>query len=197
MVVMVILGLLASIGLPSLRLQILKGNLEEAKPYLMAIASKERIYFTQNGSYYANTDEQNLENTLGVDLKDAANFCFVVRTGTTQGSYISNTANTGAPNTTTESGFEVWAILRDDGGADSAVTVTPSTSPAVTCTSADRKNSTEGWVNSDTGEVGSDGRVVVLRYPATVGGLDTSARNGRTGIFLDWINGITVTDALR
>jgi prepilin-type N-terminal cleavage/methylation domain-containing protein len=205
MVVLAIIGILAALAMPKYTTFILQGNLMAAKPYLMAIASKEHIYYTQHGYYYPNpadgvvsaNDEQNLEDNLGVDLSRAEDFCFVVRNGTTASSYISTTANVGAAGSANEAGFEVWAILRNAGGANDTVTVDPSVS--VSCVTADVKNSAQGWVNASGDEVGGEGRVVVLRYPpvGTDGlGFDTSNRNGRSDINLEWINGVSVSDAL-
>lgn len=203
MVVVVIIGVLASIAAPKLKIWILQGNLGKAKSYLMAIAAKERIYYTQYGTYLAATDEQTLEDSLGVDLKDAGDFCFVVRTGTTNTSYISTTANIGAVGDADESGFEVWAILRDGTyssatSANDVISVYPASNPAVTCTTADLKNDAAGWVQLKTDDVGGEGRVVVLRYPPTVSTslLDTASRNGRATVYLDWVDGVSVTDPL-
>ena len=185
MVVIVIIGILAAIGMPRYQAYVLQGNLEEAKSYLMEISAKERIYQIQTGSYLASNDEDDLEGSLGVDLKDAANFCFVVRTGVID-NFISTTADT--------AGFEVWAILNDDPDPNTDVAVYGD-GVTVTCTTGDNKVTTDAWVGSDGDEAGGVGRVVVLRYPPT-SGIDTVDRKGRTGINLDWVDGISVTDPL-
>ncbi|MBF0180579.1 MAG: prepilin-type N-terminal cleavage/methylation domain-containing protein [Magnetococcales bacterium] len=195
MVVVVIIGILAAISMPHFGRMTLMGRLNDAKPYIMSISAKERMYYTKKGSYYAAVDEQDLEDNLGVDLRDATDFCFVVRTGTSSGNYISSSANTGAVGTANEAGFEVWAVLRAAGGANDTVVVTPSPSSAVTCTTADQKNSATGWV-VDANAVSGEGRVVVLRYPPPQDGTDTATRNGRSDISLDWASGISITDAL-
>jgi prepilin-type N-terminal cleavage/methylation domain-containing protein len=197
MVVIVIIGILAAIGLPKFRTHVITGHLEDAKPYLMAIAAKERLYYTRTGGYYAAVDEQGIEDNLGVDLRDAGDFCFVVRTGTDLTQYISNTANIGAVGYDDEAGFEVWAILSNTGGANVSVEVDPAPIPAVTCITADQKNSASGWVvtSDDGGEVGGEGRVVVLRYPPPADAIEATTRNNRD-INLDWLNGLTITDAI-
>ncbi|MBF0382715.1 MAG: prepilin-type N-terminal cleavage/methylation domain-containing protein [Magnetococcales bacterium] len=197
MLVMVIIGILTTLGVSQFRKYVITAHLEDAQGYMMAIAAKERLYHTKYGTYYAAIDEQDIEDTLGVDLRDASNFCFVVRTGTSSSDYISASANVGAVGDDDEAGFEVWAILRSEGGANDTVTVYPTISPSsVTCTTADQKNSATGWVDSDGDEIGGEGRVVVLRYPASVDGIETASRNNRTDFFLDWNNGFTITDAL-
>ena len=191
MVVVAIIGVLAAIGAPKYSAWVLSGHLEEAKPYLMAIAAKERVYRTQRGNYYVPADntttclvvsESCLERELGVNLTEANNFCFVVR------NTIANSIST----TASADGFEVWAILNNQTVASSAtVTVSPASSPAVTCTKTANKGNPSGWVGTN------EGRVVVLRYPPTVSSLDTADRSGRTGVRLDWMDGISISDALQ
>ncbi|MBF0285656.1 MAG: prepilin-type N-terminal cleavage/methylation domain-containing protein [Magnetococcales bacterium] len=183
MVVMIIIGVLASLSIGPISSYILAGRLAQAKPYLMAIAAKERIYQTQRGVWKAAADEQDLVNDLGVSLKDAADFCFMVRTNAE--GFISSSANT--------TGFEVWAVLRNSGGANATVSVYDS---GASCTSADQKNDATGWVKADSDEKGGEGRVVVLRYPPPATDLDSTTRSGRADITLDWVDGISTTDAM-
>lgn len=188
MVVLVIIGILVSIATSKYTKQLRAGELNGAKPYMMAIAAKLRITKNQYGDYikdgYANyiggliSDgtptglypkyaEQYLEDSLGVDLNDAGDYCFVVRIG--DNNYISTSGNGVADR------FEVWAILR---GATTTVTAN-----GAICTVAEDKLDSSGWVDNAV----LAGRVVALRYPPTDDGLDGT---------LDWINGFTISDAL-
>ena len=54
----VIVGILASLGLPFYASYALQGNLKQAIPVMMAIAAKERIHFNRTGYYLATGDEQ-------------------------------------------------------------------------------------------------------------------------------------------
>ena len=209
MVVVAIIGVLAAIGIPRMTSMILTGHLAEAKPYLMAIAAKERVYKTQHGGYYTPkpgdsdagsatcptlVSESCLESNLGVNLKDAGDFCFVVRNA--DNTLISTSGNVVAPAVNGDR-FEVWAILNNQAVAvNPTLNVNPApASGAVTCTLTPNKQGPNGWVGA-AGTVGGQGRVVVLRYPPTASGLDTAARSGRAGVFLDWIDGISTSDPL-
>src|SRR3978361_2061790 len=81
MIVVTIIGILASISIPVYRGYIRDAHLNEAKPYLLDIASKERSYKVRNGVYCCsggNLDETVLTSGLNVDLNSTGNFCFVV-----------------------------------------------------------------------------------------------------------------------
>ncbi len=194
MVVVAIIGILAAISLPVFTKYILFSNVSKADAYLGQIASKERQYKIRTGKYFhsATNDETELRNTLGVDLRDAGDFCFMVAcrsSCTTDGTNSTNsTANYIA---TAESGdpaieFEVWAVLRNS----SSTTVS---APSGTCRiESGNKFGPSGWVESSG--AGSVGRVVVLRYPPPPDGLDSvTGYNSRN---YDWIAGITKTDAM-
>ncbi len=199
MVVIVIVGILASMGLPYFQKQILKGQLEEALPYMQQIAAKERIYKVRNGSYLAEStnytstaggylayDEDNLEATLGVDLKGAANFCFIVVTGAT------NTLTESSP-ATPAIDFEVWAVTRNTSYNSTNEQDTVPTPGSMTCRTAGdgtgngEKDPPTGWVPSSG--AGSEGRVVILRYPPPANGI--SSDNAYV-----WTSGITFSNAL-
>lgn len=188
MVVVTIIGILAAIGLPYFQRYVIQGHLQEAVPYLLQIAAKERIYEVQTGMYFHGTDEQELENYLGVDLRDAADFCFMVvcrsRTSgddsascTSDGSSESSSSNNYATGTTDPfNEFEVWAVLRNSGGTNDGVG---------DCTSADEKLEASGsWVASSGGTANA-GEMVILRYPAPSDGI--------SGAF-DWQAGITYSN---
>ncbi|OHC76340.1 MAG: hypothetical protein A3H92_01480 [Rhodospirillales bacterium RIFCSPLOWO2_02_FULL_58_16] len=183
LVVTAIIGILAALGLPYMQIYMLKGDLSQAQPYLMQIASKERIYKLRNGKFYisAGNLEQDLEDNLGVDLRDAGDFCFMVvceascTTGAgvaavTAADYVS-AAKAGDPAIE----LEVWAVLRADSGASVG-----------SCTVADSKLPPQGWVQS--GGRGGEGRIVVMRYPSPGDGIDSAG--------YDWSGGASYSDAL-
>lgn len=206
MVVLAIISLLTAIGMPRIAKIFLSQNLHSAKPYLMTIASKMRTakiqsgsfikdwddYSTSSGDYTTPYDEQYLVTTLGVDLKNAADFCFMVRWQ--NGNFISDSGD----QTPDGDRFEVWAVLRDQDyyGATSANDKVSVADISVSCTTADNKLDATGWVDSDKDKIGSEGRVVVLRDPPTAEGLDSDDRNGRIGTQLDWIGGTSISDGL-
>ena len=81
MIVVTIIGILATIAVPIYRTYVQQAHLAEAKPYLLDIASKERSYKVRNGLYCcasSNLSEANLTSGLNVDLNGTGNFCFVV-----------------------------------------------------------------------------------------------------------------------
>ncbi|HZQ39989.1 MAG TPA: prepilin-type N-terminal cleavage/methylation domain-containing protein, partial [Rhizomicrobium sp.] len=51
MIVVTIIGVLATIAVPIYRSYVQQAHLAEAKPYLLDIASKERSYKVRNGLY--------------------------------------------------------------------------------------------------------------------------------------------------
>lgn len=178
MVVVAIIAVLASIAVPRFNISLLEGRLEEAKPYLMSIAAKEKAYFRRHGTYLTGTNETALETGLGVDLQDSGNFCYMVRTA----GFLENSA----PAT-----FEVWAVLRNA----NATTIPVYLIGGATCTISTNKINSTGWVNADSSKIGGRGRVVVLRYPPK-SGMGSPSRLGRTTVFLQWIEGISTTDPL-
>lgn len=197
MIVVVLLGVLVTLALPAYRTMLLQGRLEGVVPYLTAIAAKERIYHSRRGIYFTARDEQDLEDTLGLDLRDAADFCFVVVSGA--GNYLSASGNPGGGDYG-DAEFEVWAVLRYEGEGNDGVSVQGV--PTITCVTADEKHPAQRWVlpSNQATEPASEGRVVVLRYPPpafTDTVRDPTPRTGRSGVYLDWINGISFTDALQ
>lgn len=179
MVVVAIIGTLVALALPHFKAQVLEGNLDQAKPYLMAISAKVRIYENQTGKYLPTTDylgnpvtniltnEKDIEDTYGVELKDAADFCFLVKTA-------SFFPGTGIDTSNTD--FEIWAVLRDGDGTG-----------GTTCTPVSDKFDPSGWVSGNG--AGSAGRKVVLRYPPPADNYYESAEQM-------WVGGITKSDAL-
>jgi len=197
MMVVIIIGILGILGLPKLRPYILRGNLQVALPYMMEISAKERSYYQLNGVYYVspNNDEQDLEDTLGVDLSGAGDFCFLVRVG--DGNYISSSGNSASP-VSGRAKFEVWALLRNDaysGLTSENDTVATFNMAGVSCITSDEKNHATGFVGANGDDVGGEGRILALRYPPPAFGLDSDLRAGRS-ISLNWDNGVTLHDAL-
>ena len=81
MIVVTIIGILATIAVPIYRGYVQQAHLAEAKPYLLDIASKQRSYKARNGLYCCtggNLSEATLTSGLNVDLNGTGNFCFVV-----------------------------------------------------------------------------------------------------------------------
>lgn len=188
MVVVAIVGILAVLAYPQLRIVLYEGHLQEAKPYLMRIAAAQRTYFNRRGEYFPSgnsniDDEQDIEDTLGVDLSEAADFCFVIVRKTSN--FVSNS---GSPD------FEVWALLRNSSSTGNDAVALEGSGPD--CTTADEKNASTGWVQ-DAGSTAGVGRIVVLRYPAPTDGIDTATDTHRgAAIQHDWISGISIFDAL-
>jgi prepilin-type N-terminal cleavage/methylation domain-containing protein len=194
MVVVAIIGILAAISLPVFEKYMLSGDVSRAYAYLGQIASKDRQYKIRTGKYFhsATNDETDLRNTLGADLRDAGDFCFMVvcrSSCTTDGS--NSTLSSAGYIASAEGGdpaieFEVWAVLRNS----SSTTVS---APSGTCrVEATNKLAPTGWVGSSG--AGSVGRVVVLRYPPPPDGLDSVT--GHDSRKYDWSAGITKTDAM-
>lgn len=196
LIVVVIIGILATMALPRFRIYLIDGRLNEAKPYLLDIASRERIYRIERGQYFSETgftlDEQKLEENLGVDLREAASFCFVFICRDAAKCQVVSTPNyiTGQETGDDAVEFEVWGILRASGSA------TVSGPNAVTCTVADEKLSGTGWVDdAASADPGREGQVVVLRYPPPRNGLDAIA--GDRGVRFDWVEGVSVSHVLQ
>ena len=191
LVVVTINGVLAAIAIPFVGPQICRGHLAEAEPYLLQIASKMRSFKIEQGSYFSNDDEQDLEDNLGVNLRDAGSFCFI--TVCKQNCQTITPGQTIAPAETRAGDsaieFEVWAILR----RDSSRRVSGPSSRR--CTVADIKLASGDWVKpARSGSVCEQGQVVVHRYPPPVDGRDEVI--SVTGKRLDWLSGTTITDAI-
>lgn len=195
MIVVTIIGILATISVPIYRSYVQQAHLAEAKPYLLEIASKERSYKMRNGLYCCaagNLSEANLTSGLNVDLNGTGNFCFVVicrdssLCGSTNSTNFISTAQNG--DQTVE--FEVWAILR----ATSTTTVTGPSS--TTCTMPTTKPTPTGWVQSaSSGLTGRQGRAVVYRYPPPPNRRDGTA--GTDSVTFNWLEGVSESHALQ
>jgi len=211
MVVVVIIGILATVGGGYYTNHLLQANAGQAVPYLMTIAAKQRIHYSRTGRYLTSTYEEEIQKKLGVDLSNAGDFCFVTLctnaakcgnygaaspfsgalASATDGPFIS----TGGSETTE---FQVIALLRPK-AENSTTTTGPVTGAGRTCTPSytvePKKLEPGGWVRA-TGKGGS-GRAVVLSYPPPPDGRATSAVTiGGHSVTLDWRQGVALTDAL-
>jgi prepilin-type N-terminal cleavage/methylation domain-containing protein len=195
MIVVTIIGILATIAVPIYRGYVQQAHLAEAKPYLLDIASKERSYKVRNGVYCCaggNLSETTLTSGLNVDLNGTGNFCFVVicrdsgLCASTNGAGFIAASQSGDP--TVE--FEVWAILR------ASSTTTVSGPQSTTCTMPPAKPTPTGWVQSSTsGLAAREGRVMVYRYPPPPNRRDSAT--GQDGIKFNWLEGISESHALQ
>jgi Tfp pilus assembly protein PilE len=194
MVVVTIIGILAAIAIPAYRGYMQEAHLNEAKPYLLDIASKERSYMVRNGVYCCSggiMDETVLSPGLNVDLNSTGNFCFVIIcrdaslcSGTTSTSFI-------APSQTDDPTvqFEVWAILR----ASTATTV--GGPQGTTCNMSTSKLTPTDWVQASTSSgPAREGDVVVYRYPAPPNRRDSVP--GQDSVFFTWLEGLSESHAL-
>lgn len=194
MVVVTIVGILASMAVPVFRGYVEEARMNEAKPYLLDIAARERIYKLRNSTYCCSgsgLDETVISAGLGVDLTTTGNFCFVF---ICRDSTLCTTATSTAFIAASETGdptveFEVWAILRQTS------TTTVSGPQSSTCTMASTKRIPTGWVQPSTSSLsGRQGRAIVLRYPAPPNGRDAVA--GANSVKFSWVEGLSLTHAL-
>jgi prepilin-type N-terminal cleavage/methylation domain-containing protein len=194
MIVVTIIGILTAIAVPAYQGYVREAHLNEAKPYLLEIASKERSYKVRNGVYCCsggNLDESVLTSGLNVDLNSTGNFCFVVicrdaaLCASTNSTNFVSTAQSG--DTTVE--FEVWAILR------STNTTTVTGPQSTTCRMSASKAAPTGWVSpASASTAGREGRVIIYRYPAPQNRRDSAA--GQDGVTFNWLEGLSESHAL-
>jgi prepilin-type N-terminal cleavage/methylation domain-containing protein len=194
MVVVTIIAMLASLAVPIYTNYLRDARLNEAKPFLLDIAARERLYKFKNGVYCCggnNFDETVTGPALGVDFTNTGNFCFVIVcrdsticTSPTATNFITS-SEAGDP--TVE--FEVWAVLR------TTATTSLAAPQGSTCTMSASKPTPTGWVAaSNTTRPAREGRAVVFRYPPPPNGLDAVA--GANGIRFSWSEGLSTTHAL-
>ena len=198
MVVVAIIGVLTALALPRMERTICDNRLQKAKPYIMSVAAKVRVRYNERGTIVAATDEQDLEDKLGVDLKDAGDFCFVVTN--TAGDYFGDVT---IDSDTEASEFEVWAVLRnntDTGNDTTSIVLNGGVAASIpSCTAADAKLPASGWVGDNDNDCGA-GRVVVYHYPpfpeGTYDQYVTGNANYQSDAGHEWIEGISIRDAL-
>jgi prepilin-type N-terminal cleavage/methylation domain-containing protein len=194
MIVVIVIGVLATLAYPIMAPQLCAARLSDAQGQLLQIASKMRIYRTDRGTYYSVTGttlaENDLQTNLGVNLRENGNFCFVT---ICRDATLCNPQSTPNFIATAEAGdspieFEVWAILRNAGAAISGPN-------SVTCTAATDKALSTGWVKpSNSGDRCRQGQVVVYRYPPPPNGLDTVS--GADNVRFDWLEGTSISHTM-
>ena len=195
MAAIVCVSIVAAIAIPKVSGYVLQARLEAAKPYLMQIAARQRMYKVENGVYCCSTagsgtNENLLAAGLGVTLSDIGEFCFVfVCQSTTLCQTTSGPGFITATSGTTPD-FEVWAILQSSGAAASGPGGTA-------CTPATGKAASTGWVAAaGSNSAGRAGEVVVVRYPPPLNGAgSTGLYAPHTGQTFTWTDGISTTDA--
>lgn len=213
MVVVVVIGILATVGTKYFTAHVLEANVEQALPHLNAITAKNRIHYNRTGYYLGTANEEEIQKKLGVDLSDAGDFCFMIfctdasicagygaspfssgtPTAGTFGTFV--TIPVSDPVVTTV--FQVVAVLREKagtGGTSSNVDGAGETC-APSYLNAPLKDEPTGWVSGDA--AGSEGRIVVESYPPPVDGRDASETtiDGR-GRNMFWRHGVSITDAV-
>ena len=191
MIVVVVIGVLATLAYPIMAPQLCAARLSDAQGQMLQIASKMRMFRIDNGTYYsaagATQGEDALQTNLGVDLRDSGNFCFVTvcRLGA-----LCSPPSTPGPIAAAEAGdspieFEVWGILRNAGANIGGPN-------SVTCVVATGKTPAAGWVQpANSSERCRQGQAVVYRYPPPPNGLDTTT--GAGNVRFDWLEGISVS----
>jgi prepilin-type N-terminal cleavage/methylation domain-containing protein len=194
MIAVTCIAVLAAIAAPRVKGYVLEARLNGAKPYLMEIAAKSRMYRIETGKYccsgYTTFNETTLSNNLGLSLAEAGDFCFMLICRDAAVCEAPVTTGFIAPATSVPD-FEVWAVLRNS-------TATTVTGPGSTvCTVASGKASPTGWVAAATPTTNSGrvGQVVALRYPSPVNGL-SDATGTYHAIKFDWRDGISLSDAM-
>lgn len=189
LVVVSIIGILAALALPRLNAYFNVATANEAKVHLAAISGALQRYYNERRDYPGNglspdwqTDDIDSEDEivaqLGVNLREARDFCFVVRVS---GPWVYSGGTALSPDASVPE-FEVWAVLRAAAGdtliQEDGARCTPQTGKLAPVSN---------WA-TDTSATFSVGRIVALHYPTPA--------DGFTGIF-EWLSGFSTSDTLR
>ena len=188
LVVVAIIGVLAASAIPRLNNYFNVAKVEEAKFHLAAISGALKRYYNERRDYPGNGNpggvldwqtaridsEDDIVRELGVDLRDARDFCFVVRVPS--GDWAWAGVNL-APDASVPE-FEVWAVLR---AATGNTTIQGAGGPCVAQTG---KLAPEYVWDTDTTQSFSVGRIVTLHYPTPTDGFN--------GAF-EWLSGFSTT----
>ncbi len=188
--------IIAAMAVPRVSGYLLQARLEGAKPYLMQIAARQRMYRIENGQYCCSvsdsaTNEDVMAAKLGVTLSDIGDFCFVFICRSSSACQTTSGPGFITSGSGTPPDFEVWGILYD--GSSSTV----SGPGGITCTPAAAKAAPTGWVAARTSTAaGRTGQVVVARYPPPLNGPGaTGAFSPHGGVSFTWTDGTSITDA--
>jgi Tfp pilus assembly protein PilE len=195
-IVVMCITVLAAMAVPRMSGYILQAHLDGAKPYLMELATKQRLYKIENGNYCCTagtTDENTLNTSLGLSVANAGDFCvaFICRSSSICQSTVTNAFISPIANGVSQPDFEIWAILR------STTTGSVNGPGSLSCTPITGKQSPSGWVNASTAttSAGRSGEAVVLRYPPPTNGPD-AAQGTYHGVTFNWLDGLSSTDAM-
>ena len=195
----------ARIAMPSLKGYLRQANLQDAKPYMMELAAKQRMYKAVNGVYccanYDGSTEDQLATPLGLSLADAGDFCilFVCNSATLCASTAGGPSGFIAANASggTTPDFEVWAVLNTVSGAAKGPAPAVNGPGGSICKPAAAKVAPTGWVAASTsGLAGRAGQVVVFRYPPPPNGPSTGADSFHAGVTMNWQGGVSISDAM-
>jgi prepilin-type N-terminal cleavage/methylation domain-containing protein len=195
-IVVTCIAILAAMAVPRMSGYILQGHLDGAKPYLQELATKQRLYKIENGSYCcttSTTDENALNTALGLSVANAGDLCvvFICRSSSICQSTVTTSFISPIATGVSQPDFEIWAILRS---TSTGVVTGPARQ---SCTPITGKQPPTGWVNasSATTRAGRAGEAVVLRYPPPTNGPDASVGTYHA-ITFNWLDGVSSSDAM-
>ncbi|MCX5715788.1 MAG: prepilin-type N-terminal cleavage/methylation domain-containing protein [Candidatus Omnitrophica bacterium] len=89
MIVIIIVGILASIAIPNFSKMVEKAKAEQAATYLRVIRTGEKIYWSNNSTYIACADTAEIKTNIGAEVTPE-NYTFSVASGTGSGQNITN-----------------------------------------------------------------------------------------------------------
>jgi len=195
MIVVTIVGILVTVGVPHFRAYVLQSRLDDALPIMTEIAAKMRMRRFETGKYCCDGDgfdEAVIANELSVRVEKSGDFCFMIMcpnsticASPSPGFFIASPESEDA-----QPEFEVIALLRasSSGSINSPI--------GQTCKPHTSKRPPTGWVAAAaSGLPGREGRVLVLRYPPPRDGIDGTS--GSTGDRFVWHAGFSKTNAMK